>query len=148
MSCAVFPSDLGLPLIRIVFGMIPTPQRKIEPYILARIALCGTFRRLDQRGGTIRSYCEFTLPRQESSRDSSRKLFSQRLSYNGDLCKASAAHQPDLVKVQTTTMHIPDGYLSPATCAVLYGAAAPFWYTALQRVKKSLSTRSEEHTSE
>jgi cobalt/nickel transport system permease protein len=38
-------------------------------------------------------------------------------------------------------MHIPDGYLSPATCAVLYGAAAPFWYTALQRVKKSLSTR-------
>jgi cobalt/nickel transport system permease protein len=38
-------------------------------------------------------------------------------------------------------MHIPDGYLSPATCAVLYGASAPFWYTALQRVKKSLSTR-------
>jgi cobalt/nickel transport system permease protein len=38
-------------------------------------------------------------------------------------------------------MHIPDGYLSPTTCAVLYGAAAPFWYTALQRVKKSLSTR-------
>ncbi len=38
-------------------------------------------------------------------------------------------------------MHIPDGYLSPSTCAVLYAAAAPFWYTALQRVKKSLSTR-------
>ncbi len=38
-------------------------------------------------------------------------------------------------------MHIPDGYLSPATCAVLYGAAAPFWYTALQRVKKNLSAR-------
>lgn len=38
-------------------------------------------------------------------------------------------------------MHIPDGYLSPTTCAVLYGAAAPFWYIALQRVKKSLSTR-------
>ncbi len=38
-------------------------------------------------------------------------------------------------------MHIPDGYLSPSTCAVLYGAAAPFWYVALQRVKKSLSTR-------
>ncbi len=38
-------------------------------------------------------------------------------------------------------MHIPDGYLSPATCAVLYGASAPFWYTALQRVKKSLSSR-------
>jgi cobalt/nickel transport system permease protein len=38
-------------------------------------------------------------------------------------------------------MHIPDGYLSPSTCAVLYGAAAPFWYTALQRVKKNLSSR-------
>ncbi|MFZ0962377.1 MAG: cobalt transporter CbiM [Terriglobia bacterium] len=38
-------------------------------------------------------------------------------------------------------MHIPDGYLSPSTCAVLYGAAAPFWYVALQRVKKVLTTR-------
>ncbi len=38
-------------------------------------------------------------------------------------------------------MHIPDGYLSPSTCAVLYAAAAPFWYTALRRVKKSLTTR-------
>jgi len=38
-------------------------------------------------------------------------------------------------------MHIPDGYLSPSTCAVLYGASAPFWYTALQRVKKALATR-------
>ncbi|MGI9037109.1 MAG: energy-coupling factor ABC transporter permease, partial [Pyrinomonadaceae bacterium] len=25
-------------------------------------------------------------------------------------------------------MHIPDGYLSPVTCAVMYAAAAPFWY--------------------
>jgi len=38
-------------------------------------------------------------------------------------------------------MHIPDGYLSPSTCAVLYGASAPFWYIALQRVKKILATR-------
>ncbi len=38
-------------------------------------------------------------------------------------------------------MHIPDGYLSPATCATLYAAAAPFWYIALQRVKRLLSTR-------
>jgi len=38
-------------------------------------------------------------------------------------------------------MHIPDGYLSPSTCTVLYGAAAPFWYVALQRVKKLLATR-------
>lgn len=38
-------------------------------------------------------------------------------------------------------MHIPDGYLSPLTCAALYAAAAPFWYVALQRVKRVLHTR-------
>jgi len=38
-------------------------------------------------------------------------------------------------------MHIPDGYLSPATCAVGYAMAAPFWYAALNRVKRLLQTR-------
>jgi cobalt/nickel transport system permease protein len=38
-------------------------------------------------------------------------------------------------------MHIPDGYLSPATCAVFYAGSAPFWYVAFQRVKKALHTR-------
>ncbi|MBZ5618540.1 MAG: cobalt transporter CbiM [Acidobacteriia bacterium] len=38
-------------------------------------------------------------------------------------------------------MHIPDGYLSPATCAALYSGAAPFWYVALRRVKRVLHTR-------
>src|SRR3984957_2808197 len=38
-------------------------------------------------------------------------------------------------------MHIPDGYLSPATCTALYASSAPFWYVALQRVKKTLHTR-------
>jgi cobalt/nickel transport system permease protein len=38
-------------------------------------------------------------------------------------------------------MHIPDGYLSPSTCAALYAASAPFWYVALQRVKRLLNTR-------
>ncbi len=38
-------------------------------------------------------------------------------------------------------MHIPDGYLSPSTCAVLAASAAPFWFIALQRVKKLLHTR-------
>jgi cobalt/nickel transport system permease protein len=38
-------------------------------------------------------------------------------------------------------MHIPDGYLSPATCTALYAGSAPFWYLALQRVKKTLHTR-------
>src|SRR5437764_11721536 len=38
-------------------------------------------------------------------------------------------------------MHIPDGYLSPETCAALYAAAAPFWHVALKRVKLMLNTR-------
>lgn len=38
-------------------------------------------------------------------------------------------------------MHIPDGYLSPSTCAALYAGAAPFWYVALQRLKRQLHTR-------
>lgn len=38
-------------------------------------------------------------------------------------------------------MHIPDGYLSPSTCAGLFGAAAPFWFVALRRVKRMLHSR-------
>jgi cobalt/nickel transport system permease protein len=38
-------------------------------------------------------------------------------------------------------MHIPDGYLSPATCGVIYAAAAPFWYSAVNRVRKALTRR-------
>jgi cobalt/nickel transport system permease protein len=38
-------------------------------------------------------------------------------------------------------MHIPDGYLSPSTCACLYATAGPFWYVALRRVKKVLASR-------
>lgn len=38
-------------------------------------------------------------------------------------------------------MHIPDGYLSPATCAVAYAAAVPFWRVALKRVKKAMNSR-------
>ena len=38
-------------------------------------------------------------------------------------------------------MHIPDGYLSPSTCAALAAAATPFWAVAFNRLKRSLSTR-------
>jgi len=38
-------------------------------------------------------------------------------------------------------MHIPDGYLSPSTCAALYAGAAAGWYTALRRLKRVLLTR-------
>jgi cobalt/nickel transport system permease protein len=38
-------------------------------------------------------------------------------------------------------MHIPDGYLSPATCAAMYAASAPFWYIAVRRLKRLLTNR-------
>jgi cobalt/nickel transport system permease protein len=38
-------------------------------------------------------------------------------------------------------VHIPDGYLSPATCAAAYAAAVPCWYVALRKVEHSLHTR-------
>ena len=36
-------------------------------------------------------------------------------------------------------MHIPDGYLSPATAGIMYGASAPFWYVAAKRVRQTLT---------
>lgn len=38
-------------------------------------------------------------------------------------------------------MHIPDGYLSPETCAAAYALAAPFWAVAFRRVRRLLHTR-------
>jgi cobalt/nickel transport system permease protein len=38
-------------------------------------------------------------------------------------------------------MHIPDGYLSPSTCATLYAGAIAGWYAALKRLKRSLVSR-------
>ena len=38
-------------------------------------------------------------------------------------------------------MHIPDGYLSPSTCAAAFAAALPFWYVATRRLSKGLNTR-------
>ncbi len=39
-------------------------------------------------------------------------------------------------------MHIPDGYLSPATAAVMYAASVPFWYRATRKIKTLLTGRS------
>lgn len=35
-------------------------------------------------------------------------------------------------------MHIPDGYLSPATCAVFYSAMVPVWYLASRKAEKAV----------
>lgn len=40
-----------------------------------------------------------------------------------------------------SSMHIPDGYLSPSTCAAFYAASAPFWYVALTRVRNVFHRR-------
>jgi len=38
-------------------------------------------------------------------------------------------------------MHIPDGYLSPSTCATLYALATAGWYAALRRIQRMLQAR-------
>jgi len=38
-------------------------------------------------------------------------------------------------------MHIPDGYLSPSTCAALYGGTIAAWYVSLKHLKRVLLTR-------
>lgn len=38
-------------------------------------------------------------------------------------------------------MHIPDGYLSPSTCAAGYIGMLPIWAVAVKKVKKALNTR-------
>jgi cobalt/nickel transport system permease protein len=38
-------------------------------------------------------------------------------------------------------MHIPDGYLSPATCGTMYAMSLPFWVIAVNRVRKVLTHR-------
>src|SRR4051794_30643279 len=38
-------------------------------------------------------------------------------------------------------MHIPDGYLSPQTCAVAYAVAVPTWVAASRKVTKVVRTR-------
>ena len=38
-------------------------------------------------------------------------------------------------------MHIPDGYLSPATAGTMYIVAVPFWYLAIHRVRRVLTHR-------
>jgi cobalt/nickel transport system permease protein len=42
----------------------------------------------------------------------------------------------------TTGMHIPDGYLSPATCLVLFLLLLPFWLTGIRKMRQTLSSKS------
>jgi len=42
----------------------------------------------------------------------------------------------------TTAMHIPDGYLSPITCALMFLLVLPFWVIGVRRTREALSARS------
>ncbi len=42
----------------------------------------------------------------------------------------------------TTAMHIPDGYLSPVTCAVMFAIMIPFWYFGLKKLREKINARS------
>ena len=39
-------------------------------------------------------------------------------------------------------MHIPDGYLSPITCLVMFLLVLPFWYRGIQRMRQTMNARS------
>jgi cobalt/nickel transport system permease protein len=42
----------------------------------------------------------------------------------------------------TTAMHIPDGYLSPVFCAVMFAVMIPFWYFGLKKLRGKMNARS------
>jgi cobalt/nickel transport system permease protein len=42
----------------------------------------------------------------------------------------------------TTAMHIPDGYLSPATSAVMFLIILPFWYVGLKKLRDKINAKS------
>jgi cobalt/nickel transport system permease protein len=42
----------------------------------------------------------------------------------------------------TTAMHIPDGYLSPATSIVMFLLILPFWYVGIKKLRQKINARS------
>jgi cobalt/nickel transport system permease protein len=47
-----------------------------------------------------------------------------------------------LLWMATTAMHIPDGYLSPATSLVMFALMLPFWASGVRRVRETMSASS------
>jgi cobalt/nickel transport system permease protein len=46
------------------------------------------------------------------------------------------------VWLATTAMHIPDGYLSPATSIILFALVLPFWVIGLRKIRQTMNARS------
>jgi len=42
----------------------------------------------------------------------------------------------------TTAMHIPDGYLSPVTCVIMFVLVLPFWAMGIRKLRETMSARS------
>jgi cobalt/nickel transport system permease protein len=47
-----------------------------------------------------------------------------------------------LIWIATTAMHIPDGYLSPSTSAIMFLLVLPFWLSGIRKLRKGLNARS------
>ena len=47
-----------------------------------------------------------------------------------------------LIWFATAAMHIPDGYLSPATLVFMFLLVLPFWFTGIRRLRQTLNARS------
>ncbi len=47
-----------------------------------------------------------------------------------------------LLWLGTTAMHIPDGYLSPATSLVMLLLVLPFWFIGIRRIRQTMNARS------
>lgn len=47
-----------------------------------------------------------------------------------------------LVWLGTTAMHIPEGYLSPVTCLILFLLVLPFWAIGARKIRQTMNARS------
>ena len=47
-----------------------------------------------------------------------------------------------LVWLGTTAMHIPDGYLSPITCLVMFLLILPFWMIGVRKIRETMNSKS------
>ncbi|MCL4527835.1 MAG: cobalt transporter CbiM [Chloroflexi bacterium] len=47
-----------------------------------------------------------------------------------------------LIWLGTTAMHIPDGYLSPLTCLIMFLIVLPFWVIGIRKIRETMNARS------
>src|SRR6202142_3536175 len=47
-----------------------------------------------------------------------------------------------LLWLGTTAMHIPDGYLSPVTCLMMFLIVLPFWVIGIRKIRERMSAKS------